>query len=428
MDSNEKVGFNSRVRLLKGENCTLLANMDNGECLFLSNECVNIIEKSIEEDLTYYQLIEAIEDKASKNYMAKLISKLEQLCMWNDMDIENMKSEFLNFSIDITNNCNLRCKHCCVSAGDQKNGSDLSTEKMLTIVKSIARLKPASITVSGGEPLYREDFITITDQIRQYYKGTLILMTNATLITESLAKYISEKYDAVDISIDGIDEETCSILRGKGVFEKALKGLKLLKAYNMRISASMVLSKETKELGNQFLDYCKNTLHVKGIIRCFEDTGRGNDNKKMLEIDDNDCKYKNKEDLEKYFLDHKISRVQPQIFACKGARTEFQINHLGEIFPCASFMENEFSLGNILEIEDLRLYFDRGEYKKTEGYKRFYSWMPFNQKECGECNKQLLCFSCANTVRKTVNHKDFKKWCKYNNEYFDMYWRCHGTI
>ena len=129
---------------------------------------------------------------------------------------------------------------------------------MLTIVKSIARLKPASITVSGGEPLYREDFVTITDQIRKYYKGALILMTNATLVTESLAKYISEKYDAVDISIDGIDEESCSILRGKGVFEKTLKGLKLLKAYNMRISASMVLSKETKELGDQFLYYCKN--------------------------------------------------------------------------------------------------------------------------------------------------------------------------
>lgn len=95
MDSNEKVGFNSRVRLLRGENCTLLANMDNGECLFLSNECVNIIEKSIEEDLTYYQLIEAIEDKASKNYMAKLISKLEQLCMWNDMDIDKTSFQLL---------------------------------------------------------------------------------------------------------------------------------------------------------------------------------------------------------------------------------------------------------------------------------------------------------------------------------------------
>lgn len=427
MNLNEKVGFNCRVRLLKGENFTLLSNMDNAECLFLANECVELVENAVKEKISYNELIESIEDRESKKYMSELISKLDSLYMWKNSEIENIQTRFLNFSIDITNNCNLRCKHCCVSAGEQKNGGDLSTDEMMIVVKKISKLNPASITISGGEPLYRKDFRKITDQIRECYKGNLVLMTNATLINESMAKYIAENYDAVDISLDGIDEDTCSVIRGKGVFDKALRGLQLLKVYNVRISASMVLSEQTKELGNQFLEYCNNILQVKGILRCFEDVGRGKDNKSILEIN-YDSKCQSKEMMEEYFLENKIFRSKPQIFACKGARTEFQINHLGEIFPCASFMDNEFSMGNILNIRSLKEYLEQGEYKETEGYKRFYSWMPFNQKDCSACNKQLLCFSCANTVRKAVIQKGFKKQCEINKEYFDLYWRYHGIV
>ncbi|WP_330653158.1 radical SAM protein, partial [Clostridioides difficile] len=71
--------------------------------------------------------------------------------------------------------------------------------------------------------LIREDFFEIIKYIKQKLPDTkLILSTNGTLIDEHNVDFIITNFEKIDISIDGVDENTCSETRGKGVFHKVI--------------------------------------------------------------------------------------------------------------------------------------------------------------------------------------------------------------
>lgn len=89
-------------------------------------------------------------------------------------------------------------------------------------------------------------------------------------------------------------------------------------------------------------------------------------------------------------------------------------------------MDEEFQMGNVLNVTSLKEYLLKGEYKKTKGYKKFQTYMPYNIEGCCECNKQLLCFSCVNEVKRNIKTGIFRKNCKENNKFYDMYWRYYG--
>lgn len=55
---------------------------------------------------------------------------------------------------------------------------------------------------------------------------------NGTLINEENVKKIINSVNQIDISIDGVDEDSCKVVRGPHVFEKIMNSIKLLKKYN----------------------------------------------------------------------------------------------------------------------------------------------------------------------------------------------------
>lgn len=114
---NLKIIWSSSVKFLKGYNKTLVANVDNAKSLFVSNECFEIIEEASQKGLTLEQVLKNIEDLESKNYFKQLIHKLHELEMWKCNE-KSVQGKDISISLDITNKCNLKCKHCCVDAGD----------------------------------------------------------------------------------------------------------------------------------------------------------------------------------------------------------------------------------------------------------------------------------------------------------------------
>lgn len=52
-------------------------------------------------------------------------------------------------------------------------------------------------------------------------------MTNGTLIIPKNVEEIVSQIDSLDISLDGADEESCAVIRGKGVFEKVVSSIKV---------------------------------------------------------------------------------------------------------------------------------------------------------------------------------------------------------
>ena len=429
MSKEAKVQFSSKVKIFSKNKKSLVANIRTGDCIFLSDEIVDIFKRAEMEKLSFGELYECVEDSKSRELLISVSEKLDALKMWkyNEGEIELTAGKKIYFSI--TNNCNLRCRHCSVSAGDNLRGRELSTEEIFAVIDRMMLFDPADITISGGEPMVRKDFFEITEKLRSVYSGNLSLMTNGMfIINDEIAAYLAEKYDFFSLSIDGYDEESCAAIRGKGVFDKVINAIKLLRKYTDKISLSMVMTSDNKEYTTLFNNLCE-SLGVKSMVRMLDPVGRGKDLYDKVVVDREKCLQTiNWGSIEDNFKLKKMYKYKPQIFACQGGIAEFQIDQKGDVYPCPLFMEEEFKLFNILDIANPEEFIASKKYIDSKGYYNFSRYLPENIPMCSKCEKQLMCFTCAAEIKKMMINGKLERRCAEYNNYFDMYWRDYERI
>ena len=146
---------------------------------------------------------------------------------------------YLEFQI--TDRCNLRCRHCYIGDGLHQ---DLPLEKIFKVFKEFEEIQGLRLLLSGGEPLLHPDFWKINEVLREYPFRS-ILLSNGMLITKETAKRL--RVHEVQISLDGMKEGHESI-RGEGTFEKTLQAIDHLQEANIRVSvATMIHKKNLKE-------------------------------------------------------------------------------------------------------------------------------------------------------------------------------------
>lgn len=138
----------------------------------------------------------------------------------------------LSGGFELTHRCNLRCVHCYCrqEAGDQRAlVADLSFETIRRIVDQAADAGVFSLTLTGGEPLLRRDFLDIYDHVKS--RGIVpILFTNGTLITPRIAEHLAEYPPFfVDVSVYGCSRETYESITGQpGSYDRCLRGIRQL--------------------------------------------------------------------------------------------------------------------------------------------------------------------------------------------------------
>ncbi|MHA2213102.1 MAG: radical SAM protein, partial [Candidatus Thorarchaeota archaeon] len=86
---------------------------------------------------------------------------------------------------EMTNRCNLSCRHCGASAGAPKQ-EELSLEECLRLVDDLAAFGAKCLILSGGEPLTHPEFFKIAKHAANH-GFEIQVATNATLITKSMA-------------------------------------------------------------------------------------------------------------------------------------------------------------------------------------------------------------------------------------------------
>ncbi len=62
--------------------------------------------------------------------------------------------------MELTNQCNLRCRHCYAGSGE-KLDNELSTAEVKGLLEELSRLGSVEVEFSGGEPLLRPDLFEI---------------------------------------------------------------------------------------------------------------------------------------------------------------------------------------------------------------------------------------------------------------------------
>jgi radical SAM protein with 4Fe4S-binding SPASM domain len=67
---------------------------------------------------------------------------------------------------EITARCDLCCDHCLVDGGAAREG-ELSTEEALDLVDQLAQLGVKAVTLTGGEPMLRDDWPLLARRVRE---------------------------------------------------------------------------------------------------------------------------------------------------------------------------------------------------------------------------------------------------------------------
>ncbi len=174
----------------------------------------------------------------------------------------------------LTWRCNSQCIFCDIwkvyrdpdsylrDHGEGLNVSkdEMTTEEIKKVLDDLERMKTKNITFSGGEPTLRSDLCELISYA--HHKGmSTIINTNGIAITEAYAdRLVSSGLTVANFSIDGPTAELHDSFRGKGVFEKAVRGIKAIRAMSEKhgryvwINVNAVINKKNYMSLTQFIE------------------------------------------------------------------------------------------------------------------------------------------------------------------------------
>lgn len=414
---SQSIIFNPFTKAMVHGNRAIIGNRRNGKWIKISKECYEILKLAEGEKATTNELIEAFEDKGDQEYFKELLRLLfaEDLLIAKEELIHFDKD--LSVDIAVTNRCNLKCTHCCVDADFANLMDPMDTYTLKDVIKKVVTCRPKRICLTGGEPLIRKDFFEILTYLRDLYEGEIRIMTNGTLINQENVEMLVACANAIDISIDGVNEETCSNIRGKGVFKRVVDSIHLLKAHHFnKISLSMVLTKENYRLRDQF-QALNDQLGTRGITRAFSPIGRGDDNKSSLQPKEEEALFE--EERMK-----KVTQDDIHVCMCGALFKEFYINYEGNIYPCGLMEKDEYCVGNILNVDNFSNFLAEGAFKVSVGYSNWQRLQPDQHEKCKDCDVNLFCWNCLHYLDLVEgNETFFKEVCpELKRNYQDIVW------
>ncbi len=162
--------------------------------------------------------------------------------------------------LQITNKCNLRCRHCYIkpppptfnstltkvknrgvnggkNRSSEKNINELSVTQIHNILHEFEQMQGLRVLITGGEPLLHSKFEEINEMLPQFFLRK-VLFTNGILLNEKKIKRLN--VDEIQISIDGLGDAH-DFLRGKGTYRSAMKAAQRSLDHGLHVSiATMV--------------------------------------------------------------------------------------------------------------------------------------------------------------------------------------------
>jgi radical SAM protein with 4Fe4S-binding SPASM domain len=162
---------------------------------------------------------------------------------------------------EITFACNMRCIHCGTSAG-KRRPDELTTTEALNLIDELTGLGCTSITLSGGEPLMRDDWRELAARIRRN-GARLYMVTNGFMITPEIARDLADlKFDHIGVSFDGTPRTHNYIRQRDDSYDRVLAAMDMMGRSGARFCAVSQVSNinlnELDEMHSTLVDHgCK---------------------------------------------------------------------------------------------------------------------------------------------------------------------------
>lgn len=148
--------------------------------------------------------------------------------------------------------CNMRCKHCFVNKKHDTLNSDICKD----IIDKLYDKGMMVLIYTYGEPLLAANF----DEISSYAskKGiSQVLMTNGYFLTRKNIDMLKRnKVASVYVSLDSVESKEHDENRNcVGAFDKAIKGIDLLKKNEINVGLAITITKNNQNMMYDFLDF-----------------------------------------------------------------------------------------------------------------------------------------------------------------------------
>ena len=144
--------------------------------------------------------------------------------------------------VEITERCNLRCRHCYLGEAGHR---DMDIALFERLAEAFGKMGGLRLIVTGGEPLLHPSFERLNAALPAL-PCRAVLATNGTLLERDLAARLN--FREVQISLDGM-RDSHNALRGDGSFEAALRGCEAVRSAGLDLSiATMIHTRNLDEL------------------------------------------------------------------------------------------------------------------------------------------------------------------------------------
>jgi len=134
------------------------------------------------------------------------------------------------FQVNLGNRCNLACRHCHVDAGPDR-GEIMSRGLLERCLEILRASDIPTIDLTGGSPEMNPDFRWFLRECAALGRR-LLVRSNFTILLEEAYADLPDLYAELGVelitSLPGFDAERTDRQRGRGVFDRVIRALRLL--------------------------------------------------------------------------------------------------------------------------------------------------------------------------------------------------------
>ncbi|NBI80562.1 radical SAM protein [Clostridiaceae bacterium] len=252
IDSNKRYMMPNPVFVVSIDNKFLAIARETGNWVLLENDRQRLIYDALSDGHSVVELFDLFSSD-DRNDIIKVLTELEAK-RFECTDIQYPQQH--GIYIYLTNQCNQRCRHCYMYAGDELD-QELSTNELQTILEKFSDSGGQVVTFTGGEATLRPDFATIV-QFAKKVGLQVCVLSNGLLWTDDLLNCVKTAIDEVQISIDGFDRESYKQVRGTDSFDKALSTVDNLVSAGIRTTVAVSPLLDTLlEHEHQYITFAK---------------------------------------------------------------------------------------------------------------------------------------------------------------------------
>jgi radical SAM protein with 4Fe4S-binding SPASM domain len=302
----------------------------------------------------------------------------------------------LHVMLELTNGCNLRCRHCYVGVHSRRG--ELSLDEFKAALDQLAEAGSLFLTFSGGEPLTRKDFFQIAAYAREK-EFSFTLFSNGTLITPRVADRLRELCpERVEISLLGGKAATHDgITQVPGSFERALRGARLLVKRDIKVQLKTTWMQENIEEADQIASLVRDvgaSFRSAALVIHRRD---GSSEPAGLRATTEQFQA-----MARRSYDQNPGQAVPPpppplteeqkqaMSPCGAGQTSCRIDALGRVYPCAAI---DIALGSLREKPLAAIWHGSPELAQIRAIR--VSDLP----ECSACALYLRCTRCAGLAR-----------------------------